>query len=237
MGSTRLPGKVLLDLCGKSVLSHVIARAQAAPGVDAVVLATTELPADNAVAIEAQRAGAQVHRGSEHDVLSRYYSAATSQRADVVVRLTADCPLLDPHLVGVLVRKFIDRAGGIDYLSNTLTRTYPRGLDAEVFSMAAMARSWREATLPDEREHVTPYIYRHPELFRLENHAATGDDSNLRITLDTPADWIVIQRVSEALGGGSRIAPMAEMLQFLRTHPDIAALNTTASSNEGAVSR
>jgi len=237
MGSSRLPGKVLLDLCGKSVLLHVIGRARAAPNVDAVVLATTVQPGDDAVVAEAERAGARVYRGSESDVLARYHEAAARERADVVVRLTADCPFLDPGLVGALAKKFVERQGAIDYLSNTLVRTYPRGLDAEVFSMAALERAAREAVLPEEREHVTPYLYRHPGLFRVENHAAAQDDSGFSVTLDTPADWAAIRRVGEALDVGSRVPPMAELLQFLRSHPEIAAANTRNSQDESAVPR
>jgi spore coat polysaccharide biosynthesis protein SpsF len=227
MGSTRLPGKVLLDLCGRSVLAHVVARAQAARHIDRVVVATTLLAADNAVVAEAERCGAGVHRGSEHDVLARYYEAATRERADTVVRITADCPLIDPELVDAMLARFSAAQGSapVDYLSNTLERSFPRGLDAEIFSMAALTRAWREALAAEEREHVTPYIHRHPELFRLENHSGPDDRSGVRLTLDTPEDWAVIHAVVEALGGGARIIPTREVLQFLAGHPEIAALN------------
>lgn len=227
IGSTRLPGKVLFDLCGRSVLAHVIGRAMAAAPGSAVIVATTTLMADDAVAAEAERCGALVHRGSEHDVLSRYYDAAMRQNADAVVRITADCPLLDPGLVAAMAARFVSRqiAAGVDYLSNTLTRTFPRGLDVEIFTIAALGRAWREAAAPAEREHVTPYFYRHPELFRLENYADTRDRSQLRLTLDTAEDWAVIHRTVEALEGGTRIVQTDEVLRFLEDHPEVAALN------------
>jgi spore coat polysaccharide biosynthesis protein SpsF len=227
MGSARLPGKVMFDLCGHSVLAHVVRRIQAAQGIGTVVVATTTLAADDAVAAEAERRGARVYRGSEHDVLSRYYEAGRREGADVVVRITADCPLIDPELVGSMVARFVSlkERNRVDYLSNTLERSFPRGLDAEVFSMAALERAWREAASAAEREHVTPYLYRHPELFRLGNHVDAHDRSRLRLTLDTPEDWAVIHAVVEALGGGSRIVSAHEVVQFLESHPQIAALN------------
>jgi spore coat polysaccharide biosynthesis protein SpsF len=235
MGSTRLPGKVLLDLCGRSVLAHVVTRAMAAPHIDRVVVATTALAADDAIEAEAERRGARIYRGSEHDVLSRYYHAAIREQADVVVRITADCPLIDPELVGAMVAKFVSRKGSerVDYLSNTLKRTFPRGLDAEVLSIAALEHAWRETASPEDREHVTPYLYRHPERFRLENHAGARDASHLRLTLDTAEDWALIHRVVQALDGGTRIVRTEEVVRFLDEHPEIAALNAAVVQKHG----
>jgi len=220
MGSTRLPGKVLLDLCGKSVLGHVISRLKTVPNINRVVVATTTQPSDGVVEAEAQRHGALAFRGSEHDVLSRYYEAAREQQADVVIRITSDCPLIDPQLVQHMVARFL--AERVDYLSNGLKRTYPRGMDTEVFTMAALERAHGEAKTPAEREHVTPYLYRHPELFRLADQLAAKDHSRYRLTLDTPEDWQLIQAVVKALGAS---ASLQQVVDYLDRHPEVAAIN------------
>lgn len=225
VGSTRLPGKVLFELAGKTVLAHVIQRIKEAPGVDKVVIATTNNKADDAVVEEALRQGALVYRGSEDDVLSRYYEAARQYQADVVVRITSDCPLIDPAIVGEMIARFAQAGAPIDYLSNSMKRTYPRGMDAEVFTMTGLARAWKEARTPAEREHVTPYFYRHPGIFRLADHCARSDWSRYRLTLDTQEDWKLIQKIVDALDGGRRLPGMAEVVAYLERNPQLAALN------------
>lgn len=228
VGSTRLPGKILRALAGRSVLSHVLDRVRAAAGVDETVVATTVAPADEAVAAEAVRCGVRVFRGDEDDVLSRYALAAAGAGADVVVRVTSDCPLFDSGLLGAMLGAFhASRVGGrpLDYLSNTVLRTFPRGLDAEIFTRAALERAAREATAPHEREHVTPYLYQHPDRFAVDQYARVPDLSAHRWTLDTPEDWELIRRVVEALGPrGERFSTDA-VLDLLRRHPDWVALN------------
>lgn len=228
MGSTRLPGKVMRDLCGMPVLAHVIARARAVPGVNEVVVATTEDPDDTIIEQAARLHSATAFRGSETDVLDRYYRAASHVGADIVIRITSDCPLFDPVLVGVMIDRFRVELGAqvpADYLSNTMTRSYPRGFDAEVFTFASLARAWREAAAPSEREHVTPYLYRHPEIFRLVGYVGARDLSHYRLTLDTDDDWRLLHAVCFALGCGSRIVRAEELIGFLDKHPEIAQLN------------
>ena len=228
MGSSRLPGKVLRDLDGKSVLRHVIERTRATKAIDCIVVATTSLPKDDAIVAEAERCGAFTYRGSEDDVLSRYYEAARRYAADVVVRITSDCPLIDPEVVNDMVERFLaslGKARPLDYISNTLKRTFPRGLDAEVFTMAGLERAWLEGVSPAEREHVTPYFYRHPEIYNLGDYLGPGDASRYRLTLDTPEDWEVIKRVVQALGGARRIIPTREIVRFLEDNPKVAAMN------------
>ncbi|HET7677409.1 MAG TPA: glycosyltransferase family protein, partial [Candidatus Limnocylindrales bacterium] len=165
-GSTRLPGKVLARIGGRPMLAHVVERARAAPGVDEVVVATSVLPEDDAIAGLCAESGWPCERGSATDLLDRYERAAAAHDAEVVVRVTGDCPLLDPALVGEVIA-LLGR-GGYDYASNTLEpRTWPHGLDAEAFTRAALATAWAEDTDPAWREHVTPFLYRHPERFRL----------------------------------------------------------------------
>lgn len=228
MGSTRLPGKVMLRVCGHSVLAHVIGRVQAAAGIDRVVVATSIEPEDDAVVGEAVRYGAQVFRGSAEDVLARFCGAAQMAGADAVARITADCPLFDPVLLAAMVRRFRERAAGgqpLDYLSNGLIRTYPRGLDAEIFTLEALTRCAVEATRPYEREHVTPYIYEHPEKFAIEAYTGTPDLSAHRWTLDTPEDWKLIETIYRALGNGRAIFPTASILSLLESRPELVALN------------
>src|SRR5262249_12160461 len=162
MGSSRLPGKVLQDLGGEPMLARVLSRLGRSRTLDEVVVATTTEPADDILERFCQERGRPCFRGSEHDVLDRYYKAATAERAAVVVRITSDCPLIEPAIVDRVVAEFQERQPGIDYASNVLPRrTYPRGLDTEVMSFAALDRAWHEDHVPASREHVTPYIYRH----------------------------------------------------------------------------
>ncbi len=203
MSSTRLPGKILKDLCGRSVLAHDVIRLRAARLVDEVVVATTDQAVDDAVAAEAERCGALVFRGSEQDVLSRYCLAARAAEADVVVRMTSDCPLFDPVLLDAMLEEFLSALRGaqpFDYYSNTLnTRTYPTGLDAEIFTRQALERAHTEATEPYQREHVTPYFYQNPQLFHLGGMSAAVDHSGHRWTLDTPDDWRLINAIYQAV--------------------------------------
>jgi spore coat polysaccharide biosynthesis protein SpsF len=226
MGSTRLPGKVLMPLAGKSVLARVIERVRACPEVVTTVVATTGLPADDAVVAESIRCGAHVYRGSESDVLARYVEAARQYRADTVVRVTADCPLLDSELLCAMLREYhgIAADAPVDYLSNTLTRRYPRGLDVEIMSWAALEQAHREAQADDEREHVTPYLYRHPQRFRLREFGVTERDrSTFRWTLDTPDDYALLCAVYDTLGPGRFVT--ADVYALLERRPEIAAIN------------
>jgi spore coat polysaccharide biosynthesis protein SpsF len=223
-----LPGKVLRPLCGKTILGHVIDRVRASQAIDAIIVATTERPADDAIAALAPTLGVTLFRGSEDDVLSRFYFAARAAKADTIVRVTADCPLFDGALLRSMLEEFATqrrRGGRIDYLSNTLTRTYPRGLDAEIVDFAALERAQFEATQPFEREHVTPYIYGHRERFGLGNFAGTPDLSRHRWTLDTEEDWRLIEAIYTALYRTDRLIGTAEILELLNRQPALAALN------------
>jgi len=221
-GSTRLPGKVLLPLLGEPLLVHVVRRVAMATTVDAVVVATTTGPDDDAIADLAGREGWLVERGSEMDLLDRYVTAARAHRAERVVRITSDCPLIDPDLIDEVVATLA--TSGADYASNTLEpRTYPRGLDVETMTIAALERAWREDLDPASREHATPYVYRHPELFRLAAVRGPVDLSGHRWTVDTPEDYELVRLVYDALGRvdfGWRDA-----LAVVEAHPAWLALN------------
>ncbi len=228
VGSTRLPGKVLRTLCGKSVLAHVVDRVKAARRLDAVWIATTDNPADDPLVEECRHLGVPSFRGSESDVLARYHGAARASEAEAVVRITSDCPLFDAALLDEMLMVFRQanrRDITLDYVSNVQQRRYPRGLDAEIFTRAALDRAHREARLPHEREHVTPYFYQHPDLFRLGSYAGEADLSHLRWTLDTPEDWQFIEAVYRLLYRMDRLFTTAEVLELLQRQPELAQIN------------
>jgi len=195
-GSTRLPGKALLDIEGQTMLARVVGRCRRARSLDEVVVATTVEPADDAIVAECERLGARVFRGSERDVLSRYAGAAAAFDADPVVRITSDCPLIDPEVIDDVVGA-LDEA---DFAANTIARTYPHGLDVEVASRATLERLDREANDAYDREHVFPYVYRHPETFALVSVTCGEDWSHLRWTVDEQADIDLVRGVYARLG-------------------------------------
>lgn len=186
MGSRRLPGKVLEEIGGQPALTHVVARTRAARSVDEVVVATSDLVTDQLIVEHAERIGVRCIQGPEADVLARYLAAASFADAQVVVRITADCPLIAPRVIDEVVAA--RAATGADYASNTLDRGFPRGLDVECFTRGSLESAAARAAAPDEREHVTPYLYRHPERFLLSSVRSGQDQATVRWTLDTPAD-------------------------------------------------
>lgn len=222
MGSTRLPGKVLMDLGGKSVLARVVRRLQRSEKIRDIVVATSIHPADDAVVRECQLLNAACFRGSEHDVLDRYYCAAKEFRAEIVVRITSDCPLIDPAVTDETIAAFFDEH--VDYASNTVPPTFPRGLDVEVFTFKALERAWMESTNSYEREHVTPYFYEHPELFRLGSIRNQTDCSRHRWTLDTTEDLMLIRELYDRLGNRDDFT-WQDALAVVSREPELAELN------------
>lgn len=220
-GSTRLPGKVLLPLLGRSLLSHVVRRTSRATRIDETVVATTVAPRDDAIADLAAAQGWLVVRGSELDLLDRYLQAARAHDADVVVRITSDCPLIDPELIDAVVAAMDE---GVDYASNSLEpRTYPRGLDVEAMRRAALEEADRIDRDPASREHATPFIYRHRERFRLRRLAHPVDLSAHRWTVDTPEDYALVRRIYEALGRDD--FGWRDALAVVEAHPEWADVN------------
>lgn len=229
MTSTRLPGKVMRELCGTPVIGWMVRRVRASPLVDEVVVATTTNAADDSVAETAARFGAFVFRGSEQHVLSRYCQAAAEREAEVIARITADCPLYDPDLLTRMLERwhFLRAAGEpLDYMSNMWGRlTWPRGLDTTLFTRAVLETICVKSDQPYQIEHVTPYIYQHPQEFRLRPFQGDRDLSHHRWTLDTEDDWRLIEAIYQALGDESRIFSTDEVLDFLARHPRLAGLN------------
>jgi len=222
MGSTRLPGKVLQDVAGRSMLARVVRRVERARHVNQVVVATSTSPADEAIVAECVRLGVASFRGDEQDVLDRYYRAAVQFRAPVIVRITSDCPLIEPEVIDEVVAAF--QAARPDYASNTLERSYPRGLDTEVMSQEALARAWAEAPEPYHWIHVTPYFYQNPELFTLLSVRQARDDSRQRWTVDTAGDLAFVREIYARLGGGDEVH-WRDVLDLLEREPEIMALN------------
>ena len=222
LGSTRLPGKVLLPLLGEPMLTRVVRRTSRAGRLDGVVVATTTQPADQAIVELAEREGWPVVRGSPGDLLDRYLVAARGHDAEVVVRITSDCPLIDPDVIDLTIDAFA--AADVDYASNSLEpRTYPRGLDVEVMTRAALERAWREDSDPAWREHATPFIYRNPAKFRLLRVASDDDQSAHRWAVDMPEDFELVRRIYEALGRDD--FGWRDALAVVEAHPDWLDLN------------
>ena len=222
MGSSRLPRKVLKDLGGATVLDRVLNRLGRSWLIQESVVATTIEPADDAIVEHCERTGRKVFRGSEQDVLDRYYQAAKYVNADVVVRITSDCPVIDPEVTDGTIRAFLDRHS--DYASNVLVRTYPRGLDTEVMTVQALERAWRESTKLYQREHVTPYIYENPGEFRLHGIENDTDCSRHRWTVDTPEDLELLRAIYERFGGRDDFG-WREVLKLVESDPSLAEIN------------
>lgn len=226
MTSTRLPGKILKDLLGAPMLARQIDRVRRAKRIDEIVIATTTNATDDPVADLARRESVQAFRGSEHDVLERYVGAARASDADVVVRLTADCPLLDGPVIDAVVGAL--EAEPLDYASNVLDqRTYPRGLDVEAFHADVLFRVARLATSRPAREHVTWFIHsERRELFLTKNLPGATDNSDLRWTVDTPEDFQLVHAVYEGLDLARRDVPHPDIVAYVRAHPHLLQLNS-----------
>jgi spore coat polysaccharide biosynthesis protein SpsF len=223
MGSTRLPGKVLMDLGGETVLARVVERLRRARLVDKIVVATTDSAADDAIVQECHRLEVPSFRGSEIDVIDRYYQAVRACAVSTIVRITSDCPVIDSQLVDETIRVFQQR--NADYASNAFPRTYPRGLDTEVFTVAALERAWRDAQEPYEREHVTPYLYEHPELFLVVSLRGQIDYSRYRWTLDTAEDLELLRTIYARFGNEHDFG-WGEVIQLMAREPELAELNS-----------
>ena len=222
MGSSRLPQKVLKDLGGATVLDRVLNRLGRSRLIQETLVATTIEPADDAIVEHCERTGRKVFRGSERDVLDRYYQAAKYMNADVVVRVTSDCPVIDPEVTDATVRAFLDRH--VDYASNVRVRTFPRGLDIEVMTLQALERAWRESTERYQREHVTPYICERPSEFKLHGIENDTDCSQHRWTVDTPEDLQLLRAIYARFGGRDDFG-WREVLELVEGEPSLADIN------------
>jgi len=226
MGSSRLPGKVLLDIAGRPMLAWVVERASLSRYISEVVIATTTADSDEPIQAWCGQHGVACFRGDSKDVLDRYFKAAEFYRADVIVRFTADCPLLDPGVVDETIEAFLQQ--GADFAANRLpppfTRTYPIGLDTEVCSFGALQRAWHEASGAHEREHVMPYLYEQPGRFRVCQLNYKEDLGKLRWTVDTAQDLEFIRQVVARFGIRTDFSWL-EVLALLEREPQLASIN------------
>lgn len=231
MGSTRLPGKTLAAISGTPLLLHIINRIKASKTVDAIIIATTRLPEDNILESLAADHHIAYYRGSTDDVLDRFYQAAKICEADVIVRITADDPFKDPEILDLCCRSLLEHPD-LDYVSNTMKPTYPEGLDVEVFRFPALETAWKQAKLPSEREHVTPFIWKNPGKFHCMNIEHDVDLSGYRWTLDYPEDLQFTQTIYEKLNDKG-IFYMRDILDLLRKYPDLSNINNLFARNAG----
>lgn len=232
MTSTRLPGKVLMPLMDKTILEHVINRVRAAESISDIIVAASDNKMDDVIESFCRDKNIQCFRGSEENVLERFYFCAKLYKAEVIVRVTADDPLKDPAVIAKAIGLFEDVQ--YDYVSNTLEPTYPEGIDIEVFSFAALEAAYQKAKLSSEKEHVTPYIYNHPSEFKLLNFKNSADLSALRWTVDSAEDYQFVHQVYEALYKKPKeLFTMEEVLKLLEQTPELKEINKEHIRNEG----
>lgn len=225
MGSTRLPGKVMKELCGQTVLKHVVERVKQCSEMNEIIIATTTHSGDDRIEKEAQNIGVKCFRGSESDVLSRYYYAAKESNADIVVRITSDCPLIDPKVMDNVIRFYKEH--DYPYVSNSNSNpsnlTFPRGLDTEVFGFEDLEEAFVNAKEPYQREHVTPYLYEEGrELYIYKND---NNYSEYRWTLDTEEDYAFIQKVYENLYKGKHNFYLNDIITLMEKKPELYEIN------------
>lgn len=225
MGSTRLPGKVLMPLLGKTFLEHCLDRCARIEGISEVIVATTDDDSCDPIAALADRRGWRVFRGSQQDVLARYLGAAREVRADAVMRITSDCPLTDPGTSSAALADF--RQNGGDLVTTNIPPSWPIGMDTEIVTMDALEQAGREGVLKSDREHVTSFVRRRPMRYALRNLPCPEQGhAHLRITLDTPADRDFFVALSDSFPGDLAMAPWQDIFAHLHANPAIWALNT-----------
>jgi glutamate-1-semialdehyde 2,1-aminomutase/spore coat polysaccharide biosynthesis protein SpsF len=223
VGSTRLPGKVLKPLAGHTVLEEVLHRCRAIPGADQVVCAIPDLAEDDILIPIAEKAGATVVRGSANDVLARYRLAAEHVGADIIMRVTSDCPLIDPGLCGEVLKLRAQRQA--DYACNNMPPSFPHGLDCEAFTFEALMRADRATSKADDREHVTPWLRKAHEIKRVSLQGPGGELAEQRWTLDYPEDYDFLFRLFALLPPPPAIPSWTEVAAMLDARPDIRAIN------------
>lgn len=232
-GSTRLPNKVLKVVNGETLLDIHLNRILKSKRIGQLIIATTTEPIDNAIAQIVNNRNLSLYRGSTDNVLDRFYQAANSHNPDWVVRLTSDCPLIDPDLIDQVIDKALEL--NVDYCSNSLDPTYPDGVDIEVFKFSSLKKAWQEATLDSEKEHVTPYIYKNStffkgDLFTSHNVYYHTNYANVRLTVDELTDYQVVKLLIDALGTDK---PWKEYADFYLQNQAVETLNSTIQRNEG----
>jgi spore coat polysaccharide biosynthesis protein SpsF len=226
MGSTRLPGKHLKQILGRPMLSFLIERLRRVKKAQEIIIATTDQLIDEKIIKVCKEEKVNYFRGDEENVLDRYYQTAKKFKAKIIVRITADCPLIDPEIIDRTINVFLDNYPKFDYVSNSLNHTFPRGMDVEVFSFESLKKVVKWGMSSEEKEHVTPYYYRHPEKFSLENVENEKNLSSFRLTVDTPEDFFLISKIIQELYPLNPNFTLVDILNLLAKHPDWLVINS-----------
>ena len=230
MGSSRLPGKMLKTIGDKTTIQHVLRQVGRATTIDHIVLATTTESIDDELASAARKEGVEVFRGAVDDVLDRYYQAALPHEPDAVVRITGDCPFIDPELIDLVVNRFKSNSD-VDYVSNVHPATYPDGMDVEVISFSTLSQLWSSANLSSEREHVTLGAWQNPDVYKVDVVRNDEDDSDLRLTLDEPEDLELLNNLIDNMGG--EVLSCHDIVDVLRKSPSFTEVNAMHAREEG----
>ncbi len=232
MGSTRLPGKIMMEIEGKSLLARVVERVKCSNKIDRIIIATTNMPSDRKVSEFAKKESIACYEGSENDVLDRYYRASMEFKPEVIVRITADCPLIDPEIIGNTIDFFY--SGNFDYVSTgRIVSTFPDGLDTEVFKFRALKKAWKAAKLTSEREHVTPYIWKNEDMFKIGELKNNLDLSYMRWTVDEPSDLDFVKQIYKSLHKEGEVFHMRDILGLLEKTPGLLKINGNILRNSG----
>lgn len=231
VSSTRLPGKVLKIILGKPMLSLEIERIRRCRRIEQLLVATSRDTSDNGIESLCKNIQMSCFRGSLDDVLDRFYKAAMLYKPDHIVRLTGDCPLIDPQIIDDVIDFYIN--GNYDYASNTVEPTFPDGLDVEVFKFLALETAWKEAFLPSHREHVTPFIHQNPKRFKIGHYKSKINLSHLRWTVDEPEDFELVRQIYEAIYPYNSAFTTQDILDLLRKNPSLIQINNHIARNEG----
>jgi spore coat polysaccharide biosynthesis protein SpsF len=231
IGSTRLPGKVMMKIKDKTLLELYINRVRPSKYIDKIIIATTVNSADDIIEQLAVKIGIECFRGNENDLLDRYYQCAKKYNANLIVRITPDDPFVDHEVIDRAIDIFINDK--VDFVTNHFDPTYPEGLDIEVYSFAAMEKSWKEAKLLSEREHVFPYIQNNPDKFKIVNFKQEKDYSHLRWTIDHACDFEMTKKIYDFLYDKKQIFLQEDILKLIGEHPEIAEMNSHIKRKEG----
>jgi spore coat polysaccharide biosynthesis protein SpsF len=234
VSSTRLPGKALKLILDQPMIIRQIERIQRAKLIDKLIIATSKDPSDDPLVAACKKLNLSYFRGNLDDVLDRFYQVAKLLSAEHIIRITGDCPLIDPHVIDEVIQFYLN--GRFDYVSNALEPTYPDGLDVEVFSFKAIEQAWKGAVLPSQREHVTLFINQQPDKFRISNFGRSGKNlADLRWTVDEPEDLEFVRRVYEALYPSNPAFTTEDILALLSKEPSLIEINTGFTRNEGLI--
>jgi len=232
VGSSRLPGKILMDIEGMPMLWHITDRLRLSKTADAVIVATTVNKEDDAVEALCRKHKIDFYRGSEDDVLDRYYQAAMAYDAGVVARICGDCPLIDYEATDMVISAYIDARDRFDGASNAIKRTYPRGLDTEVVSMPALKKVWEMAQERYQREHVLCYIHERPDVFKIRSVENDKDLSGLRWTVDEASDLTLVREIYKRLYEGHKVFLMKDILKVLEREPHLVSINEEVAQKD-----